>query len=110
MDIARSIQEVTEEVMLKIARFAHRETGQKYLCLAGGVALNCVANGRIVREGPFEEVWVQLPQVMQGGRWGSRLLCGTGILTNPGHRQNERAGGYQLAPGRDTISHPTPTG
>ena len=59
MDLARSIQDVTEEVMLKIVRYAYRETGQRYLCLAGGVALNCVANDRILRQSPFEEVWVQ---------------------------------------------------
>ncbi len=54
MDLARSIQDITEEVMLKMAAFAHRETGLRDLCLAGGVALNCVGNGRILREGPFE--------------------------------------------------------
>ena len=54
MDIARSIQVVTEEVMLRMARHAHKETGCRDLCLAGGVALNCVGNGRILREGPFE--------------------------------------------------------
>jgi len=59
MDIARSIQEVFEEVMLRMARTAHRETGSPNLCLAGGVALNCVGNGRILREGPFKRLWVQ---------------------------------------------------
>ena len=54
MDLARSIQEITEEVMLKMAAFAHRETGLRDLCLAGGVALNCVGNGRILRDGPFD--------------------------------------------------------
>ena len=54
MDLAASIQEVTEEIMLRMARHVHRETGMKNLCLAGGVALNCVGNGRILREGPFE--------------------------------------------------------
>ena len=110
MDLARSIQEVTEEVMLKIAGFAQRETRQKYLCLAGGVALNCVANGRIAREGPFEEVWVQPASGDAGGRWGWRLPCGIGISTNPGRRLNERVGGYQLAPGLETTHRPTPTG
>ena len=57
MDIAASIQKVTEEVMLRTARHAHELTGSKNLCLAGGVALNCVGNGRIHREGPFENVW-----------------------------------------------------
>lgn len=59
MDLARSIQEVTEDVMLRMARHLHKETGQKNLCLAGGVALNCVGNGRILREGPFENIWIQ---------------------------------------------------
>ena len=59
MDLARSVQEVTEDVMLRMARHIHKETGQKNLCLAGGVALNCVGNGRILREGPFENIWIQ---------------------------------------------------
>ena len=58
MDLARSVQEVTEEVMLRMARHVHKETGSKNLCLAGGVALNCVGNGRILREGPFENIWI----------------------------------------------------
>src|SRR5262245_21524793 len=59
MDMARSIQDVTEEVMLRLSRTLHRETGADYLCMAGGVALNCVGNGRIVREGPFKGIWIQ---------------------------------------------------
>ena len=59
MDLARSVQAVTEEVVLRLIRNLHRETGQKNLCMAGGVALNCVANGRILREGPFENIWIQ---------------------------------------------------
>ena len=59
MDLARSIQVVTEEAMLRMARHAQQLTGEKNLCMAGGVALNCVANGRILREGPFEEIWIQ---------------------------------------------------
>ncbi len=59
MDLARSIQVITEEVMLKMARYVHRETGMKHLCLAGGVALNCVANGRVLKEVPFENIWIQ---------------------------------------------------
>jgi carbamoyltransferase len=66
MDLARSVQVVTEEVMLKIAAQVHRETGQENLVLAGGVALNCVANGRILREGPFKRVWIQ-PCAGDGG-------------------------------------------
>jgi len=70
MDLARSIQEITEEVVLKTACFAHRETALRNLCLAGGVALNCVANGRLVREGPFDEIWIQPAAGDAGGAVG----------------------------------------
>jgi carbamoyltransferase len=70
MDLARSIQVVTEEIMLRIARHAHETTGMKNLCLAGGVALNCVANGRILREGPFENLWIQPAAGDAGGALG----------------------------------------
>ncbi len=73
MDIARSCQVVTEEVMLRIARTVHRETGLKNLCLAGGVALNCVGNGRILREGPFENMWIQPAAGDAGGALGVAL-------------------------------------
>ena len=56
MDVAASIQKVTEEIMLRAARHLHAQTGLRNLCLAGGVALNCVGNGRILREGPFERI------------------------------------------------------
>ena len=59
MDLARSIQFVTEEAVLRMARHVHRLTSEKKLCLAGGVALNCVANGRLLREGPFQDIWIQ---------------------------------------------------
>src|SRR5205085_7115766 len=59
MDMARSIQDVTEEVMLRLGRTLNRETGAEYLCMAGGVALNCVGNGRLLREGPFKGIWMQ---------------------------------------------------
>ena len=59
MDLARSVQEVTEEAVMRLARALHAETGERSLCLAGGVALNCVANGRLLREGPFERLWIQ---------------------------------------------------
>src|ERR1700730_889358 len=59
MDIAASIQQVTEEVLLRLTRTVHRELGVPNLCLAGGVALNCVANGRILREGPFKNIWIK---------------------------------------------------
>ncbi|HEX8353842.1 MAG TPA: carbamoyltransferase [Pyrinomonadaceae bacterium] len=73
MDLARSVQEVTEEAMLRMARHVHRETGERNLCLAGGVALNCVGNGRILREGPFERVWVQPAAGDAGGSLGAAL-------------------------------------
>jgi carbamoyltransferase len=74
MDLARSVQEVTEEVMLRMARHVHRETGQRKLCLAGGVALNCVGNGRILREGPFEDIWIQPAAGDAGGALGAALF------------------------------------
>jgi carbamoyltransferase len=74
MDIARSIQAVTEEVMLRLARHAHALTGARNLCLAGGVALNCVGNGRILREGPFEKIWIQPAAGDAGGALGAALL------------------------------------
>jgi len=73
MDIAASIQSVTEEVVMKMVQHVHRETGQKYLCMAGGVALNCVANGRILREGPFEDLWIQPAAGDAGGAMGAAL-------------------------------------
>lgn len=73
MDLARSVQDVTEEAMLRMARHAHKETGEKNLCLAGGVALNCVGNGRILREGPFENVWIQPAAGDAGGSLGAAL-------------------------------------
>lgn len=74
MDIASSIQVVTEEIVLKMARNAHAVTGEKHLCLAGGVALNCVANGRILREGPFEDIWIQPAAGDAGGALGAAML------------------------------------
>jgi carbamoyltransferase len=74
MNIARSIQAVTEEVMLRLARYAHGLTGSRNLCLAGGVALNCVGNGRILREGPFEKIWIQPAAGDAGGALGAALL------------------------------------
>jgi carbamoyltransferase len=75
MDLARSIQEVTEEVVLRLVRTLHRETGAENLCLAGGVALNCVANGRILREGPFKGFWIQPSAGDAGGAVGAALTA-----------------------------------
>ena len=83
MDLARSVQEVTEEVMLRIARHVHKTTGQKYLCLAGGVALNCVGNGRLLREGPFENIWIQPASGDAGGALGAAYFAWHQYLEKP---------------------------
>jgi carbamoyltransferase len=83
MDIARSIQVVTEEVVLKIARNVHQELGTDYLCLAGGVALNCVSNGRILREGPFKDIWIQPAAGDAGGALGAALSIWNEYLDKP---------------------------
>jgi carbamoyltransferase len=74
MDIAASIQKVTEEVVMRLAQTLHRETGERNLCLAGGVALNCVANGKLVRHGPFENIWVQPAAGDAGGAVGAAAI------------------------------------
>ncbi len=74
LDIARSVQDICEEAMLRMARTAHRLTGMDRLCLAGGVALNCVGNGRILREGPFEQLWIQPAAGDAGGALGVAQL------------------------------------
>ena len=83
MDLARSIQVVTEEVVLKIARNVQKELGTDYLCLAGGVALNCVSNGRILREGPFKDIWIQPAAGDAGGALGAALSVWYEYLENP---------------------------
>ncbi len=75
MDVARSLQAVVEEAMLRMARHAHALTKSSNLCLAGGVALNCVSNGRILREGPFEKIWIQPAAGDAGGALGAALLA-----------------------------------
>src|SRR5256886_13616644 len=75
MDLARSIQEVTEEIMFRMARHVRKQTGMKNLCLAGGVALNCVANGRILREEVFERIWIQPAAGDAGGALGAALFA-----------------------------------
>jgi carbamoyltransferase len=75
MDIAASIQAVTEEIVLRIARHVRRETGMKNLCLAGGVALNCVANGKILRENLFDKIWIQPAAGDAGGALGAALFA-----------------------------------
>ncbi len=74
MDLARSVQAVTEDVIMKMAHHVKRETGESRLCLAGGVALNCVANGRLLTEGPFDDIWIQPAAGDAGGALGAALL------------------------------------
>ena len=83
MDLARSIQVITEEVMLKMAHYVRRETGMKYLCLAGGVALNCVANGRVLKEVPFDDIWIQPAAGDAGGSLGVALAIWHRYLGKP---------------------------
>ncbi len=83
MDLARSVQEVTEEIMLRMARHVKKETGEKYLCLAGGVALNCVANGKILRAGIFDDIWIQPAAGDAGGALGAALIGYHHYLGNP---------------------------
>jgi carbamoyltransferase len=93
MDLARSVQEVTEEVMMRLATTVHRDTGEKNLCLAGGVALNCVANGRLLREGPFERLWIQPAAGDAGGAIGAAYAAWHGVEESPRH----------LRPGTDAM-------
>jgi carbamoyltransferase len=82
-DMAASVQKVTEEIVLRMVRSLHERTGLKNLCMAGGVALNCVANGRIVREGPFENLWVQPAAGDAGGALGAALFAYNCVLGKP---------------------------
>ena len=82
MDIARSLQDVTEEVMVRMARHVRRETGEPDLCLAGGVALNCVGNGRILREKIFDRIWIQPAAGDAGGALGAALFAWHQVLGN----------------------------
>src|SRR3990172_4989596 len=83
MDLAASIQRVTEEVMLRAGRDLHRQTGMKHLVLAGGVALNCVANGRLLREGPYEDLWIQPAAGDAGGALGAAIFVWHQLLERP---------------------------
>ena len=99
MDIAASVQAVTEEAMLRAARHLHSETGMKNLCLAGGVALNCVGNGRILREGPFENVWIQPAAGDAGGALGAALFVWHQLLGKPRQANpHDSQGGSLLGP------------
>lgn len=93
MDIARSIQIVTEEIVLRMARHARRLTGMDHCCLAGGVALNCVANGRLLREGPFKDIWIQPAAGDAGGALGAALVVRHMVHDQP----------RQITPRRDSM-------
>ena len=102
MDLAASVQAVTEEVVLKLARFARQETGERHLCLAGGVALNCVANGKLLKERIFDDIWIQPAAGDAGGAVGSALAAWHGYLGNrrsPDGR--DRMAGAYLGPAFD---------
>ena len=83
MDLAASVQLVTEEIVLAISRYIHSQTGLRNLVLAGGVALNCVANGRLLREGPFDDVWVQPASGDAGGAIGAAMFAWHQLLDRP---------------------------
>ena len=106
MDLAASVQQVTEEVTLRMARFARKETGCNKLVLAGGVALNCVGNGRILREGPFDDLWIQPAAGDAGGALGAALFVHHQLLDGPRdadeHHDLQRAS--LLGPGFDGIA------
>jgi carbamoyltransferase len=83
LDLAASIQNVSEDVVLRLATEVHRQTGRKHLVMAGGVALNCVANGRLLREGPFESIWIQPAAGDAGGALGAALFVWHQLLDKP---------------------------
>ncbi len=83
MDLAASIQAVTEEIVLALGRSIYRQTGMKNLVLAGGVALNCVANGKLLREGPFDDIWIQPAAGDAGGALGAALFTWYQLLQKP---------------------------
>lgn len=109
MDLARSVQEVTEEVMLQLGRTVQRETGMQYLCMAGGVALNCVGNGRLLREGPFEGIWIQPAAGDAGGAIGAALQVYHHMLGHPRtcHFPHDSMKGSYLGPtfSNEDIEH-----
>jgi len=94
MDMAASVQVVTEEIMMRAARHLHEQTGMKNLCLAGGVALNCVGNGRILRDGPFERIWIQPAAGDAGGALGVALFIWHQLL---GHERKVESPDSQRA-------------
>ena len=89
MDIAASVQKVTEDIVLRMARSLQKQTGETRLCMAGGVALNCVANGRLLREGPFKEIWIQPAAGDAGGALGAALLVWHWVKNQPRTADNQ---------------------
>jgi len=75
MDLAASVQSVVEEIVLRLGRSIAAETGERNLCLAGGVALNCVANGKLLRDGAFDNIWIQPASGDAGGSLGAALTA-----------------------------------
>jgi carbamoyltransferase len=106
MDLARSVQEITEEVMIKMARCAKRETGLRDLCLAGGVALNCVGNGRLLREKIFDQIWIQPAAGDAGGAIGVALGLWHRYLEKP--RVSPEAAGTWQRPSEAPRASPSP--
>lgn len=108
MDLARSLQDVTEEVVRRMARHVRRETGERHLCLAGGVALNCVANGKVLRDRTFDDIWIQPAAGDAGGALGAALFVWHQVLGHPRRadgRRDRQQGSY-LGPAfsTDTIA------
>ena len=105
MDLARSVQEVTEEIMLRMARHVRRETGERNLCLAGGVALNCVANGKILREGIFDRIWIQPAAGDAGGALGAALFAWHQVADKPRQvtRDRDSQMGSYLGPAFSSV-------
>jgi len=98
MDLAKSVQIVTEEVILRMGRHIHEVTGMKHLCIAGGVGLNCVANGRLLREGPFDDVWIQPAASDAGNALGCALFAWHQLLGNPRAADSRRQKASYLGP------------
>jgi len=99
MDLARSVQDVTEEIMLRMTHHVRKESGEKNLCLAGGVALNCVANGKILKEGIFDQIWIQPAAGDAGGALGAALFAWHQVKGNPRRSTpHDRQNGSYLGP------------
>ncbi|MCB0750925.1 MAG: hypothetical protein KDC52_05585, partial [Ignavibacteriae bacterium] len=91
MDLARSVQDVTEEIMLRMAKHVKKITGEKFLCLAGGVALNCVGNGKLLRENIFEDIWIQPAAGDAGGALGAALMAYHQYADKPRAQSNKKS-------------------